>query len=542
MQFGDNPRPGDRIVPSKRFRQDGAEPAGQRAPFAEGGPADPVALDSQDYLRFALEAAQVGVWEWNIATGEFRLSATVARLHGLAPEDFTGTFDAYLALIHPQDSPHFCERVNAALDSDSGCELEFRAVWPDGSHHWIGGIGRVIFDEHRRPLRMVGLARDVTQRRQTDETIRNLAAVVDSAQDAIVGTTLDGTITSWNDGAVRLYGYLPDEAIGRPIKMLAAPDRLDEVQRLRRKVAQGKRVEQFETVRRRKDGERVHISLNICPIRDEHGIIVGATSNAHDITQRVVLQETLRQSQKMEAVGHLAGGVAHDFNNLLTVIMACSDEMHFARRLEIESLRGLALEIRNAAELAARLTDRILSFSRQPALRAVELDLNNLVEDLRRLLVRLIGDDIELTVDLDPALAPVRGDPGQFEQIILNLVVNAREAMPRGGRITITTRSVEIADADVQFPTDALPGPYALLEVVDNGCGMTPQVRSRIFEQFFTTKGAGKGTGLGLSVVKSIVKECGGHIEVASAVGEGTTVRTYLPVSRANPAADPPGH
>ncbi len=249
---------------------------------------------------------------------------------------------------------------------------------------------------------------------------------------------------------------------------------------------------------------------------------------AVDITERKLLEEQLRQSQKMEAVGKLAGGVAHDFNNLLTIITGYSQLL--LDRVGHESpLCGNLMEIKKAGDRASSLTQQLLAFSRRQVLKPKVLDLNAVVASLEGMLQRLVGEDVHLVTALDPELGPVKADPGQIEQVIMNLVVNARDAMPQGGRLTIETATVEMTTANRHGQSLKGPARYAMLAVSDTGCGMDAQTQARIFEPFFTTKEVGKGTGLGLSTVYGIVEQSGGHIDVSSEIGRGTTFKLYLP-------------
>ena len=370
---------------------------------------------------------------------------------------------------------------------------------------------------------------DITERKRAEEIRVRLASIVESSEDAILSKTLDGIVTSWNRGAERTFGYTADEAIGKPIGLLIPHDRLDEESQIIERVKQGEHVTHFETVRRRKDGTELNIALTISPIKDGEGRAMGFSEIARDITEQKGLEAQLRQSQKMEGVGQLAGGIAHDFNNLLTVINSYSamvlGELDFSNPFVRNGLE----QIKEAGHRAASLTRQLLMFSRQQVLEPKVLNLNEVVSNIAKLLRRLIGEDITQVLCLHPALGRVKIDPGQLEQIVMNLAVNARDAMPGGGQLTIETENVELDNAYARTHALVQPGPYVMLAVSDTGCGMDAETQARIFEPFFTTKGPGKGTGLGLATVDGIVKQSGGNVWVYSEVGKGTTLKVYLP-------------
>jgi PAS domain S-box-containing protein len=280
----------------------------------------------------------------------------------------------------------------------------------------------------------------------------------------------------------------------------------------------------------RQDGTMRWIWDRAFPIRSEDGVVGQVAGIAEDVTERKRLEDELRQSQKMEAVGRLAGGIAHDFNNLLTVITGYSDLLLAASGLP-PSARDMIQHIKKSGDRAAALTRQLLAFSRRQMLVPEVVDLNALIESLSEMLRRLIGEDIELELLLDSSLGAVTADPGQVQQVLMNLVVNARDAMPLGGKLTIETVNVEWNDELQRRHIDAKPGPLVLFSVADNGTGISPEVKDHLFEPFFTTKEVGKGTGLGLSTVYGIVKQSNGLIEVQSEAGQGACFRVYLPRS-----------
>jgi two-component system, cell cycle sensor histidine kinase and response regulator CckA len=368
--------------------------------------------------------------------------------------------------------------------------------------------------------------------RQLWEYQNRLALTVDSSQDAIIGKNLEGIITSWNRGAQEIYGYSAEEVIGRPISLLAPPERQDEIPGILERIRHGERVDYFESVRVAKDGHRLNVSISVSPVHDPEGNIVGASAIARDITAQKRAEDQLRQAQKMEAVGRLAGGVAHDFNNILGIITASCELL--SGRAGVASTGSAYIDnIRKAAERGAILTRQLLAFSRRQPIKLQILDLNERLKEVSRLVRPLMGDDVKITVATDSSPAIVEADPGQIDQIILNLAVNSRDAMPRGGKLILETavRDLDRAFADLHPPLTA--GRYVMLAVSDSGVGMDQATIAHIFEPFFTTKESGKGTGLGLSTVYGIVQQAGGHIWVYSEPGRGTTFRVYLPSAEA---------
>ena len=376
-------------------------------------------------------------------------------------------------------------------------------------------------------LRRANEELDKRKSRELRDSQNRLALIVDSSQDAIIGKNLDGIVTHWNKGAEEIYGYTAEEMIGRHVSMLAAEDRPHEINDILQHIRNGERVAYFESVRVTKDRRKLNMSISVSPIYDEQGKVVGASTIARNITAQKKTEEQLRHSQKMEAIGRLAGGLAHDFNNLLGIVTACSELLR-SRISGPENTEYLD-NIREAAKRGAALTRQLLAFSRRQPVQRQLLDLNQRLKEVRKLLGPLMGDDVEL-VDLPrSATAIVEADPGQIDQIILNLAVNARDAMPRGGKLIIETGVFDFDEAFAREHPGMNAGRYAMLAISDNGIGMDEATRSRVFEPFFTTKEMGKGTGLGLATVYGIVQQSGGQVWVYSEVGHGTTFKIYLP-------------
>jgi PAS domain S-box-containing protein len=377
-------------------------------------------------------------------------------------------------------------------------------------------LERALLQEHlerRVQERTAELSAEVAARLRAEEALRAMAAIVESADDGMVRLGTDGRIETWNRGAARLYGYVGDEAVGNSIELVIAPDRVDEMREIFSRVAWGESVQGHETVRLRRDGTQIEVSLTLSPVRDADGAVVAVAEIVRDITARKQLERALLQSQKLESVGRLAGGIAHDFNNLMTGVIGFS-ELALTRLSEDDPMRVFVEEAKRAGERATALTQRLLAFGRRQTLRPAPLDLNVVVGEMETLLSRLIGGEIELRFELATEACPLVADRSQLEQVVMNLAINARDAMDGRGRLTITT---------------APEGDEVRLSVSDTGSGIDEQTQAKIFEPFFTTKPEGKGTGLGLSTVFGIVHQSGGGIGVESRLGHGTTFTIHLP-------------
>jgi len=381
---------------------------------------------------------------------------------------------------------------------------------------------------------------DITRRKQAEEELRRaketLEGVVQASPLAIWAADLEGRVTLWNAAAERIFGWKAGEVLGRPLPIIPA-DRPGDLPALLDRTRRGAGGAGAEHTSVKKDGSRIEVSVWTSLLTAADGAGRGVLAVVADATERRQLESQLRQSQKMEAIGRLAGGVAHDFNNLLTVITGYSD-LVLASLKPDDSLRKDVQEIRKAGERASRLTNQLLAFSRRQVIQPRTLDLNGVIRDMHQMLRRTIGEICELHLILDSDPAWVRADAGQVEQVVVNLVLNARDAMPRGGRISIETARVELGDQYARTHLGVQPGPYVMLAVSDQGAGMDEQTRSRLFEPFFTTKE--KGTGLGLSTVYGIVKQNGGEIWVYSEPGFGSTFKIYLPRVSATGDRDDP--
>ena len=371
--------------------------------------------------------------------------------------------------------------------------------------------------------------RESEERRARRRAEASYAALVEHAPVGIYRSTPAGRFLSANAAAARILGYeSPADLLQLDLGRDVYADAAERQRLIALDTYPDREYADVEATWKRKDGRRVAVQLSVRAVRDAEGRVEFYETFVKDVTEQRRLETQLVQAQKMEAVGRLAGGIAHDFNNLLTVILSYSD-------LLLEDLppddprRDDVVEIRKASEGAGALTRQLLAFSRQQVLQPRVLDLNAAVVHIGKLLGRVLGEDIHLATSLAPGLGAVKVDPGQLEQIVMNLAVNARDAMPQGGRLSIETANVEMDEEYVRGHPLAKAGPYVMLAVSDSGVGMDAVTQARIFEPFFTTKEAGKGTGLGLATVYGIVKQSGGFIWVYSEPGHGTSFKIYLP-------------
>lgn len=409
-------------------------------------------------------------------------------------------------------------------------------------------------DRHEQETGHRGAAQDridftVAESARTDEINSQYAAMVESAFDGVITASLDGIIHTWNPACERIFGYACEDVIGRSLRELAPPDRAHEQVSAFQRLAAGATVN-LETQRVRRDGAVIDVLLNLAPIRDPQGHIEAFVATVYDVSDRHRAPEQemkeknraqaiLLQLQKIEATGHLAIGIAHDLNNMLAVISGSIGSLKRRLKPEDSDLKRLSENAMNGVERAAALTRQLLAFARPQPLDEKSLDVNALVLGIKELLGRTLGEKVAIATTLSDGLWPVFADANQLENALLNLAVNARDAVPRGGRLTMKTANAALDEADAAATADVLAGEYVAITITDAGVGMTPEVVAQAFEPFFTTKGAGRGSGLGLSQVYGFVKQSGGHVTLLSAPGAGTAVTLYLPRVSASPAASP---
>lgn len=485
-------------------------------------------MKSDTGWRFATNDA---VWDIDLVGGTIEWNEQYANAFGRPPST-AKSWQWWIDHVHPEDRERTNLGLRAAIDGDAdhwSCEYRFMRV--DGVWAEIHDRSYISRDDSGKAIRVVGTMQDVTDRKQAEAELRRtsklLKAVINGTTDYIFVKDRDGKYLLFNEAGARFVGKSADEIVGKDETSWADPEVARLIRERDLKVMASGREETVEETVTIADMTRTFLSTKV-PYRNAEGEIIGVLGVSRDITDRKRLEAQFQQAQKMEAVGQLAGGIAHDFNNLLTVINGYSE--YLLKDMPESDLRAAHIQaIRDAGERAAGLTAQLLAFSRKSMIAPKTLDLHVLIDNLGKMLPRLIGEDILVSTVFKSGPAWILADAGQIEQVLVNLAVNARDAMPRGGRLTIETADIRIG-TDERLAPNIRPGRYIRLRMTDSGCGMLPEVQARIFEPFFTTKGEGKGTGLGLATVFGIVNQAGGSISVASDIDRGTTFTILLPM------------
>ncbi len=494
---------------------------------------------SEERYATAQRVANVGTWDRDLVSGRLNWSEQIEPMFGLERGQFDGTYECFTRCVHPEDRAKVAALTKRAMEENTDYVVEHRVVWPDGTVRWVAEHGAVQRDASGRPVRMLGVVQDVTRRRNAEEDRTRLAAAVEQAAEGILVADGAGIVHYVNPALAHILGSSRESLLGKPAtdfsgtvtpEMLAlARERPESV---------GEVGSRFSPPR--PDGTVCEVEETLTPLRSPEGSVTGFLSIWRDITEQLGLEDQLRQAQKMQAIGQLAGGVAHDFNNLLQAILG---NLQLARDDVGPGHAALVPleEAQQASRRAVELVRQLLVFGRRERLQPQDVDLNRQLEELVRMVRRVIGEHLELVLRLDPRARPVQADPGRVQQVVMNLCVNARDAMPEGGRITLTTRDHTFDSTFCQTHPWAQPGAYTRLSVEDTGTGMSEAVQSRMFEPFFTTKEVGRGTGLGLATVYGIVKEHDGLITFESKPGRGSAFHVYLPVAETPaPAGTPP--
>ena len=502
--------------------------------------------ESQARLESAQSLAQLGSWVVD-ADGNGARSAEHARICGVPP-DGACSREQYLGSVHPDDREEARRKLAEAFEGGGKYEHEYRVVRPSGEMRWVHShlVGERA--TNGKPARVVGALQDVTDRRALVEGLRasehRYRRLIDAISEGVLLVAPDGRITVANAQIATLLGCSLDDVIGHSAFEFIEENehKIARERLLRRQRGVG---DEYTSHLKRRDGSTVSVAVRVDPLVDADGNLEGLVSVVRDLSEQRAAEamksrlsdteEQLRHSQKMEAIGVLAGGVAHDFNNLLSIVLSYTGLLRDGMS-EDDPKREDLEEISRAAQRAAALTRQLLAFSRRQVLQPRTLDMREILRGMEKMLRRLLGEDIALSLLTPDALGLVHVDPGQLEQVIMNIAVNARDAMAQGGSLSIEVSDVDVgAAAAPRLCVD--PGRYVRVTVSDTGSGMDAATRARIFEPFFTTKQEGRGTGLGLSTVFGIVKQSGGHVTVESDVGRGTTFHVYLPRSESSAPA-----
>jgi len=470
------------------------------------------------------------------------IGSEVESVTGYTPDQFVSGAATWKTIIHPDDLERVKEAFRkAAREKSSTLRMEYRIRRKDGGLRWVEDRRQLFFEESGAFAKVDGLLLDITERKRWEEELTRLRMAVDQAAEAIVVTDPGGAIEYVNPSFEGITGYSREEALGRNLRILKSGKHDAAFYRtlwdtlLRGEVWKGR------FVNRRKDGSLYDEEATISPVRDASGKVVNFVAVKKDVTREVVLEKQIRTAQRMESVGVMAGGIAHDFNNALTGIFGFGEMLRLRVSDRPEAVKDLDM-IGQCAQQAASLTRQLLTFARRQVIDPVNLDVNAVVREMEKLVRKVVGEHIEVETFLAPGLPASWLDRGQVEQVLMNLCLNARDAMPSGGRLLVETAEVAVDEAYAEAHPYVAPGRYVQLTVTDTGTGMDEETAGKVFEPFFTTKETGKGTGLGLSSVYGIVKQSGGFIHVYSEPGKGSSFKVYFPSVDAPPdTAGKPG-
>ncbi|AKJ63536.1 PAS domain S-box protein [Kiritimatiella glycovorans] len=479
----------------------------------------------------AVHAGRIGIWERDFRTGTVFYSAEWKRQLGYADDDVGGALEEWTGRLHPDEASRVLEELQAFMESaNTEYEFEFRLRHRDGSYRWLEARTVIYREDDGTPRRMLGTHVDVTERRQAEREREHLLHAVEQVADIVVVTDTEGAIRFVNSSFERITGYGRDEVLGENPRILKSGEQSDDYYRDLWETISGGRTWHGRFVNRKKDGEHYTESATISPVFDQNGTIVSYVAVKRDITEQLLLEEQYLHAQRLEGVGKLAGGIAHDFNNILQVMMG-NAQIARTEAEEGSSLQTSLDEVLKAGKRARDLTRELLTFTRRHDTERRPVNINELIANMEGMIRTALSERVGYESRLTDGLPAVSADPGQIEQALLNLVTNARDAMPEGGSFRIETSTQYLDEWFCTWHSEASPGEYVRIDVSDTGCGMDRDTCEKAFDPFFTTKEVGAGTGLGLSSVYGIVSQHKGFISLYSEPGRGATFRLYLPAS-----------
>jgi PAS domain S-box-containing protein len=490
--------------------------------------------DSEERYALAVEGSNDGIWDIDFLTGEVFYSPRWKQILGYEDHEISASLEEWESRIHPEDYALVMATRNAYLEGViPAYEVKYRLRHKNGSYRWIRGTGACLRDSQGRPCRMAGSHTDMTERKRIknalQESEKRYRELFEESKDTVFIVDTRGNLVDINPAGSELLGYSKEELLAMNLTHDLHISQQARAQFRKKLVPQGY-VKDAELELRRKDGRSVVVHVSASLMHRPEGRLVGYRGIAHDVTERKRLEQRLLQSHKMESIGLLAGGVAHEFNNLLTAIIGCGEELQEALDPHDEQQQCNIMTIRSAARQAAEFTRNLLSFSRKQVMNLDPVVVNDVIAETLNLLDKFLFENIRFSLELSSERLSVMADSGQLRQVLINLVINARDAMPAGGRITIRTRLAQLDEEQATTHGLETPGDYVVISVADTGKGIEEKILDRIFEPFFTTKEVGKGTGLGLSIAYGIIKQHKGSILVESKPGAGAVFRMYLPV------------
>ncbi|MBW4433421.1 MAG: response regulator [Pelatocladus maniniholoensis HA4357-MV3] len=480
-----------------------------------------------------IQASGQFIYDWNSDTDEISYDGDIEKILGYSHSEMSGGLNRFLELIHPEDRNLFNQEVNRVLSTKEPFYLEYRLCRKNGTWITVEDKGYFFLDSRGNLNRMVGFVADISDRKQAEQKICEQAALLDITTDAILLRDWDNTICFWNQGAEHLYGWKTQEAIGKNAnQLLYKPETVSQLQNVRKTLVESD-AWQGELHQITKEGKAIIVASRWTLMRDQDGQPKSILTVNTDITEKKLLESQFLRAQRLESVGTLAGGIAHDLNNILTPILTAAQLLQLKQPNIDERSQQMFKTIESNAKRGAALVKQVLHFTRGVEGKRTIVQVGHLCSEIKPIVEETFPKSIEFSTNIPPDLWAVIGDATNLHQVIMNLVVNARDAMPNGGTLSISAENIFIDEQYARMNIDACVGPYIAITVADTGIGMQTEILDRMFEPFFTTKEIGKGTGLGLSTVRGIIKGLGGFVNVFSTVGRGTKFKVFLPAVEA---------